>query len=203
LFGSEGLIVEGSPVDTICSLSDRHKMPNSPWDQAEHFLTWYESARALFDDRVTKYPLLYEQPYDAFCRTVLMGELFTVNKPSGVTSITDPITSHRAAIHNFRTNGRVPGIPAVSEVGTYMTQMVSACGARRFAVTEKGYIALVPGCAIEGDQVCVFLGSGVPYILRPASEGRFLLVGDAYIHGIMDGEALEFDDFIPHEIILC
>jgi hypothetical protein len=40
----------------------------------------------------------------------------------------------------------------------------------------------------EGDVACIFLGADLPYILRPVDGGRFALVGDAYLYGIMDGE---------------
>lgn len=44
----------------------------------------------------------------------------------------------------------------------------------------------------SGDKVFVLRGSEVPFILRPCGLGRegFFVVGDCYVHGIMDGEAL-------------
>ena len=65
---------------------------------------------------------------------------------------------------------------------------------RKMLVTEKGYIGLGPTTCAVGDTVCLLPGSTVPFILRQAStehESRYLLVGDAYVHGAMYGEALE------------
>ncbi|PQE20174.1 Heterokaryon incompatibility protein [Rutstroemia sp. NJR-2017a BBW] len=61
---------------------------------------------------------------------------------------------------------------------------------RAFFVTEKGYMGLGPLSMVEGDLVYVLSGGQVPFILRPtiSAEG-FALVGESYIHGIMDGEA--------------
>ncbi|KAJ4267197.1 hypothetical protein NW762_003298 [Fusarium torreyae] len=43
-----------------------------------------------------------------------------------------------------------------------------------------------------GDVVCVLLGGNMPFILRPAdADGTYTYVGQAYVHGIMDGEALQ------------
>jgi hypothetical protein len=42
----------------------------------------------------------------------------------------------------------------------------------------------------EGDVVCVLLGCKVPLILRPVGD-NFKVVGDAYVNGFMNGEALE------------
>ncbi|KAF4853646.1 Heterokaryon incompatibility protein 6, OR allele [Colletotrichum siamense] len=52
----------------------------------------------------------------------------------------------------------------------------------------KGHIGLGPLELRDGDSVWVILGADVPFILRPAIDGGFLVVGEAYVHGIMDGE---------------
>jgi hypothetical protein len=56
--------------------------------------------------------------------------------------------------------------------------------------TSKGYIGLAPSSTERGDKVCVLLGCKVPLILRPIDD-YFQVIGDAYIHGIMHGEAVE------------
>jgi hypothetical protein len=54
----------------------------------------------------------------------------------------------------------------------------------------------VPSDAQIGDEVCVFSGGAVPFVLRKnhGKEGEvvYQLVGEGYIHGIMYGEALGF-----------
>jgi hypothetical protein len=61
---------------------------------------------------------------------------------------------------------------------------------RSFFVTEKGYMGLGPFNMEEGDLVYVLAGGQVPFILRPeVSPDGFWLVGESYVHGIMDGEA--------------
>jgi hypothetical protein len=68
---------------------------------------------------------------------------------------------------------------------------------RRFCFSEKGYVSLVPPLAQTGDLICVMLGEQTPLAIRRAEsmakerEGtRYHLVGEAYFHGLMDGEAL-------------
>jgi len=42
-----------------------------------------------------------------------------------------------------------------------------------------------------GDTICILVGSSVPVILRPHLEtGQYIFIGECYIHGIMDGEAM-------------
>jgi hypothetical protein len=62
-------------------------------------------------------------------------------------------------------------------------------GSRQFAITRSGYMALVPECVMAGDMVCIFLGAKVPYVIRKSSEaeGHWELIGEAYVHGVMDG----------------
>ncbi|KAN0091804.1 hypothetical protein V8E51_017651 [Hyaloscypha variabilis] len=71
---------------------------------------------------------------------------------------------------------------------------------RKLFTTVQGYMGLAPSTAREGDLVCVLLGGDVPFILRP-SKSNYSLIGESYVHGIMDGErsqdvnAFEFEDF--------
>ncbi|KAE8451760.1 hypothetical protein EG329_003217 [Mollisiaceae sp. DMI_Dod_QoI] len=63
---------------------------------------------------------------------------------------------------------------------------------RRFMVAGKHY-GLAPFCAEVGDVVVVVLGSPVPIVLResaPSMGGGYLNIGDAYLNGIMDEEAV-------------
>jgi hypothetical protein len=60
----------------------------------------------------------------------------------------------------------------------------------KFAVTEKGYKALVPPKTAPGDRICVLEGFPVPFVLRPVGQD-YVFWGDAYFHGFMDGEALK------------
>ncbi|KAH8820671.1 heterokaryon incompatibility protein-domain-containing protein [Xylogone sp. PMI_703] len=65
-----------------------------------------------------------------------------------------------------------------------------------FCVTKRGYAGMVPGAAQVGDEVCIFTGGNVPFILRKGESQEekitYRLIGEAYIHGFMHGEALSF-----------
>jgi hypothetical protein len=47
-----------------------------------------------------------------------------------------------------------------------------------------------------GDLIAVLVGGQVLYVLHSsgAGEGRFRLVGEAYLHGVMDGEVTKILD---------
>jgi hypothetical protein len=68
-------------------------------------------------------------------------------------------------------------------------------------------MGLVPEAARVGDSVAVHFGGQVLYILRRSADEKygFRLVGEAYFHGMMDGEAvkmLEKGESTVEEIIL-
>ena len=66
-----------------------------------------------------------------------------------------------------------------------------AARGRRFCVTQDGYMGLVPTRAAMGDNICVFLGGAVPFVMRKTDNRHYFLVGECYLHGLMDGKALE------------
>jgi heterokaryon incompatibility protein (HET) len=61
---------------------------------------------------------------------------------------------------------------------------------RRFAITASGRFALVHMIAQPEDVCCVSPGMKVPLILRPREDGRYSLIGESYIHGVMSGEIM-------------
>ena len=61
---------------------------------------------------------------------------------------------------------------------------------RSFFTTDSGHIGLGPAAAKVGDHVGLLAGSQVPFILRSTGQ-KFQVVGEAYVHGIMDGKYWE------------
>jgi len=66
----------------------------------------------------------------------------------------------------------------------------SLCGGRAFAVTSKGYFALVPQLARRGDVVVVIFGCPITLLLRRVGNG-FAVVGEVVVYGMMQGEMME------------
>jgi len=71
----------------------------------------------------------------------------------------------------------------------------SDTGTRRFyfGLTKQGYMTMLPWGTEPGDVVSILYGGRAPFVLRPSPQlenDSFLLVGPAYVHGFMDGEAI-------------
>jgi hypothetical protein len=61
-------------------------------------------------------------------------------------------------------------------------------------VTEGGLLGLARGSVAPGDQVCILLGCSVPTILCQVpniEREEYALIGESYIHGMMDGEVID------------
>lgn len=79
------------------------------------------------------------------------------------------------------------------EVTGYAHSFLNVTTSRKFAVTHKARMGMVPEKAQEGDVVAVLPGGKVPFVLRLVSSGVYEVIGAAYIHGIMMGEAFHED----------
>jgi hypothetical protein len=67
-----------------------------------------------------------------------------------------------------------------------------ACAGRRMVGVEGGRLGITAEGVKVGDVVWVLAGAEVPVVLREGSEkGRWRLVGDAFVCGIMGGEAVK------------
>jgi hypothetical protein len=76
---------------------------------------------------------------------------------------------------------------------------------RKLFRTHRGYLGLTSSGTREGDIVCLFLGTDIPFILRKdalteAGAHTYALVSECYIHGLMAGEGMAMGNV--QEIIL-
>ena len=76
------------------------------------------------------------------------------------------------------------------------------CYSMRAAITNTGFVGMVPCRTQRGDVVVVIKGVSVPMILRREEDRQFKVIGQAYFHGFMDGEVFEMDDMKEEELTL-
>lgn len=64
---------------------------------------------------------------------------------------------------------------------------------RRWLITKEGRLGLGPQRTSVGDKVVILLGCSVPVILRrePSFSAIYTIIGECFIQGVMDGEAIE------------
>ena len=61
----------------------------------------------------------------------------------------------------------------------------------RLAYSQDGKIGLAPFSARAGDLYVILPGVNVPFLLRPTGRNTYYLVGECYLHGVMQGEMME------------
>ena len=62
---------------------------------------------------------------------------------------------------------------------------------RTLIVTDSPrFIGLAPDTCREGDRIAVLLGCPSPMVLEEEEDGNYLVLGECYVHGLMNGEAL-------------
>jgi hypothetical protein len=78
---------------------------------------------------------------------------------------------------------------------------IGASMRRLIARLEDGLIGLVPEGAVAGDRVALLEGGKVPVVIRQCeSSSDWRIIGEAYIHGVMYGEAFRPDKSHPISI---
>ncbi|RFU28600.1 hypothetical protein B7463_g7736, partial [Scytalidium lignicola] len=83
---------------------------------------------------------------------------------------------------------------------SYLFAFVDASIGRRFCITSSGRFMLIPEASMTGDLVCIVQGAPAPLVLREADcvnkeQRTFILVGDCYIDGYMEGQGMMCQKF--------
>lgn len=96
-----------------------------------------------------------------------------------------------------------PGTPMWDKDAMVESLLKTVC-CRRLMATTGGRIAWVRSCCEEGDVVAIIHGCSVPMVLRKTDEPgcTYEVVGDCYIDGMMDGEAVDWGELDADEIVL-
>ena len=97
--------------------------------------------------------------------------------------------------HESEANGQL--VLVTREQWRMDSKIMARLNRRSLARTSKGLVALVPAEAEPDDIVWLVRGGNMFYILRPDGPGKHVLIGEAYIHGLMNGEITSMRDLYP------
>jgi hypothetical protein len=84
----------------------------------------------------------------------------------------------------------------LDRVEAFMEACIMTIWGRRFFITEDGHMGLGPPEMLPGDTIAILLGGKVPFCLRAVPDApkyNYTLVGDTYVHDLMDGEGIPLD----------
>jgi len=95
--------------------------------------------------------------------------------------------------------------------GLWVTSAQNRCLSRKLAITEHlGFVALVPPGTEPGDRIVIIPGVCTPMVVRPTgrwADGEaeklvFSLVGECYVHGLMDAREWVKRDVVERIVLL-
>ena len=72
-------------------------------------------------------------------------------------------------------------------------------------VSTTGFMGLVYPDAQPGDEIVILFGLEMPFVVRPDAEpGHYQLIGECFVLGLMEGEAMEgLEDSQVEDVYLC
>lgn len=99
----------------------------------------------------------------------------------------------------IKTNGQYPsmhrelhGTNAAQQDYEYHQTYSTVIPQRRLFITSSGLPGVGPKCMQQSDIIAILWGCPWPVVLRPLPQkDEYKVVGVAYVHGIMSGEAVE------------
>lgn len=68
---------------------------------------------------------------------------------------------------------------------------------RKYVVSKEGILGLGPVATSPSGLIAIMDGLEFPFLLRPDRERLYRIVGQAYVHGVMDGEFMEGANLSP------
>ncbi|KAH7303631.1 heterokaryon incompatibility protein-domain-containing protein [Stachybotrys elegans] len=202
---SNGLVLQGCKVDEIALVGpvrfvDHRTLTEDEYDNkareiAGDFRTVFEAWLRTQEPGISYVRSNSVTPLEAFRRT-LIGDLVLDGYES----------DHRASFDEaVSVDAQIDGENLV--VHNSLRDMVCS---QSFFITRHGYTGIGPPDARIGDEVWVLLCGNFPHVLRPlmtvgathSDEEGYEHVGDAYVHGIMDGEVIRDDTFYINKVII-
>lgn len=214
------LRVKGVVIDTLAEVSDIFTEAvlsrNNPTIENKALVE-----AANFAGKLEKYPDGFTV-FDAFWNTLVAGKDGTgrLKCPSSFAEIFSflldestgrspslPDQSYSARQKRPKGKGRLE-LPDLGRraAGKTFDEISTAVGRalknRRLGITAKGYLGLFPRQSIVGDDVYVFDSCHVPLLLRASGDCAFRLVGECFVYGVMNGEAMADGGVSMSEVVL-
>jgi hypothetical protein len=173
------------------------------WQWTEEVFAWVNLHAKIFepDDILS---LQFEDFKTSCYKTLLIDLCMDTEKKegSGLARLTDSTrgASLLASMKEFGDaveSDNSEGLSAVTtffnqarQPGNWLEYLVDLQG-KRLGVADSGP-CLLPAQAQEEDEIVVLLGHPFPFVVRAAGEeDTYRIVGICYVHGMMDGQALE------------
>ncbi|KAK0717282.1 hypothetical protein B0T26DRAFT_709393 [Lasiosphaeria miniovina] len=209
------LTVRGALLDRVAAVGDRHLMSRRlSYDRFEEssilrhlcgkdtrrqFAAWERMVRSL-----GTYPT-GEEIEDVLQRALVAGTDSAADPSRVGPQTTAPVPPrlyvafrerHLALLEESKRDkaGHASTQASADLAARYNLSIKPAANGRRLFTTKRGYVGFGPMSTKSGDSVVLFRGGRTAYILREYRKKRkeqvisYALVGEAFVHGMMNGE---------------
>ena len=173
--GSDEILVHGCEVDEISEVTSSTNEPK----QRKSYFTEIDTMVDSLRNRAVK-GNFEEWKW----KTPIAGAEY----PSHNSSLTEDIGLHDSYQALRRLHKKMkPGLAEKSLA--YVSLLDDKVLGWRFALTKVGRCAVIPHEARVGDKVCILQSGVVPFVIRRSERvGAYVLVGECYVTGMMQGE---------------
>lgn len=168
----------------------------SSWQSALSFCQFYLASKKMCEDAGLGVGGTYlptsQATLDAFWQ-IIRGPNLPIDHPNAEASARKQFEDFDEMLKR-KTDGSV-GVKSSASIisailgnSTYMQlfPLVGMTRHRRFFITKDGYMGLGPREARVGDKIMILQGHQAPILARNKGK-HWNVVGDAYVHGIMEG----------------
>jgi hypothetical protein len=197
-FDNDGrtLAVSGAILDQVIQIGE-HASPLKPNVHAMnhkraglHVERWRKMAQTL-----NSYPTS-DSIDEAFARTLVLGGVCVGDQRESFRDLYSAWTSQLLKQSlSEDINNTIDG----TVLRRYMEVAASTCRQRTFFLTDGGYMGIGPYFLRPSDSIAHIDGGATLYVIRKAKDGCHAIVGDAYVHGMMD---LTLDDDQLRDILI-
>jgi hypothetical protein len=181
-----GLQLCGKLFDTIYDVGTvklDHESSNSPGTSHKLITKWWLETKRIAATRVATSPgsTTYTDAFEALRR-----RLFLCKHGYYIGENTSQSPRRRGSVLDEADLASNPGHNALQ------TLTLGPTRGRNMFVTGTGWLGLAPHGTQQGDVIFVVVGADVPFVLRQCGEA-YEIIGEAYVEGIMHGEAMGMD----------
>lgn len=200
----DSLLLQGVFVDKIHRVGEA--IQQRSWDHVWDVLRGWLALVGLDNlNRIQKEHFDQKREH-AFCHTIVGGVVFDGQEQARRINDgdMDSLTTWLSKMLQSVTQGYEPSM------SSWVRTFFPATYGRALFCTERGHLGLCYPSTQPGDDLWILYGSNVPFVLRQSLDFRqrstepllYSLVGDAYFHLFMDGEALMKPNFKVQQLIL-
>lgn len=189
------LMLKGARVDAILAVSEPWKEADDVLDCHARDILWCKDLEKLAEmgngiyDETTKKEALWRTPVaDRGLPRLTYIWYPRSSGSSGSMSLGHSVLMGTFALDKIEEENR----PFWYEKSRSYQKVLRTFGrGRRFFVTQAGLLGLGPDSAKVGDVVYIIPGASTPFVLRGNEKKQHQIIGESYVHGIMDGEFMQ------------